>query len=164
MRLQIVALVRGLCRGQARVSGEQPAGNDMVGWPVDRLDADQPIARKTEYREAAAFGIAAQDGHIVANGDPSDLQFEVALIAPEPRYLVVGRHPFADNAGRDLPGLVDAILHRFEPHPAASETGRECGAIAYRQNYGFSFPQIIVDDNSFIGREPGIAREFRVGY
>ena len=96
------------------------------------------------------------------DSNAGDLQFEVALVAPEPRHLVVRGNSFPGDAGRDLARLVDTVLHQFETHPASGKPGREIGAIADRRNYRNAGLQQVVDDNPVIGREPGIAGEFGI--
>ena len=117
MRLQIITLVGGLRRGEVRVASQHPAGDDMIRRPVHRFDPDQSIPGKTEYREAATIRMSAQCREIVTGGEPGDLQFKIALIAPEPGHLVIRTDPFAGDAGGDLPRLVDTVLYRFEPNP-----------------------------------------------
>src|SRR5271163_888734 len=86
---QVETFVGCLFRRQCRVTRQQPPGYDMVGSSIDRFDADQPPAAEAEYREISVSRIAAQNRCVVANGNAGDLQFQIALVAPEPRHLLV---------------------------------------------------------------------------
>ena len=133
VRPQVVVPVGGLFGGQRGRGGEDAAGGDVVGGAVDGFDADEPAGAGAEDREAAAFRVAADHRLIVADNEAGDLQFEVALVAPESRDLVVG-HALADDVGGGAARLVDRVLHRFKAHPVRGEAGRIIGAIADRQD------------------------------
>ena len=90
-------------------------------WSAGRLTDSTPISRsprKQNTEKLPLSGSPRSDASVVTDGDAGDLQFEVALVAPEPRHLVVGADTFAGDAGGDRARLVDAVLHRFEANPA----------------------------------------------
>ena len=99
---------------------------------------------------------------VVACGDAGDLQFQIALVAPEPRHLFVGLRP-AGETGGDAAPLVDRVLHQFEANAAGGERGREIGAIADRGDRRVAGHEIFVDDDAVIDGEPGFAGELGIG-
>src|SRR5260370_35808763 len=96
---QVVTFNGCLFRRQFGVTRQQPPRNDVVGCPIDRFDADQPTAAEAEYREIAGCRVAAENGGVVAYSDAGDLQLQIALAAPEPRYLLVGHRPAGETVG-----------------------------------------------------------------
>ena len=89
-------------------------------------------------------------------GDAGDLQFQIALVAPEPRHLLVGRRPSGETVG-DAASLVYRVLHQFEAYANWRERGREIGAIANGGDRRVAGRQILVDDDAVIDRERGVA-------
>src|SRR5437763_13099332 len=71
---QIEAVVRGLVWRDLPTRREQPAGLRVIGWAIDRLDAEQCAGAVAEDREFAALDRAAQHGVIMAGGQPGHLQ------------------------------------------------------------------------------------------
>ena len=84
---QVVAFIGCLFRRQSRVTRQQPSGDDMIGRSIDRFDADQPPAAEAEYREIAIGRVAAENRGVVVCRNAGDLQFQIALVAPEPWHL-----------------------------------------------------------------------------
>ena len=125
----------------------------MVAGTVDRLHRRQFAAAKAEHRKGPRPRIAAHDPFVAAMGEPDDLQLEVALVAPEPWQRRIGLR-LADDAARDAAGLIDGVLHRFEPDREADERARENCAIADRRDQRIGRFEMFVDDNAIVAGQP----------
>src|SRR6202030_2104491 len=98
---------------------------------------------------------------LVAYRDARDLQFQIALIAPEPRYLLIGRRPAGETVG-DTASLVYRVLHRFEAHATGREGGREISAIANGGDRRVARHEVFVDDYAVIDSEPSVAGQLGI--
>src|SRR6266403_3941316 len=97
----------------------------------------------------------------MAYGDAGDLQFQIALVAPEPRYLLVGYRPAGETVGHAA-SLVHRVLHRFEAHANWRERRREISAIADGGDRRVAGHEVFVDDDAVIDREPGVAGQLGI--
>src|SRR6516162_3392952 len=106
--------------------------------------------------------VATQYRSVVPHGDPGNLQFQIALVAPKPWNFVVGLR-LSNNIGGSAARLIDRVLHRFEAHPAGSEWCREIGAVADREDRRVGSRELFVDDDTVVDGETGPTGDFRVG-
>src|ERR1700730_18790676 len=97
----------------------------------------------------AALRVAAQHRGVVTRGDPGNLQFQIALIAPEPRDLVIGCR-LAGYMGGDAPPLVDGVLNRFEANSADREGCGKVGAVADREDRRVQGCEGLVDNDAVV--------------
>ena len=98
----------------------------------------------------------------MTRGDPGNLQFQIALVAPEPGDFVIGRR-MAGYVGGHASALVDGVLHRFEAHSAHRERCGKVGAVADRQDPRVESDQAFVDDDAVVDSETRLAGEFGIG-
>ena len=95
---QIEPRVRRLLRRKRRSRADDAPRGHVVGAAVDGLDHRELAVAETEGRESARRGIAAHHPAVDAVREAGDLQFEIALIAPEPRQRVC-RPPVCRRGG-----------------------------------------------------------------
>src|SRR5690606_37627320 len=116
------AFIRCLLRGDTDPIGQQTACRHVFTGTIDRFHAEQVIAAIEEHRTRGAVAITANYNLVEAHGQASDLQFEIGLIASEPRYRVVGGR-LAVLAGSDTACLIRSLLDRFDAHVIAFGKG-----------------------------------------
>src|SRR3984957_17895224 len=82
--LEIETQIRGPCRFDRAVEPKDLSAEHVIRGAVDRFDADQLARPVAECRERSLPAIAAHHDLVISGGEPCDLQFVVALVAPEP--------------------------------------------------------------------------------
>src|SRR5271168_2184153 len=80
---QVEPQVRRLLRRDRCSRGDDSPRRHVVGAAVDGLDHRELAAAETEGGESARRGVAAHYPAVDAVRESGDLQFEIALIAPE---------------------------------------------------------------------------------
>src|SRR5882757_4253710 len=116
--LQIKTRVPRLLRRDRTTGPKQPAAKHVIAGPVDRLDAEQPVAPVAERRERRLRAVAAHHDSVIAGGEAGHLQLVGALVAPEPRQTVIDLG-LAGQPRRHAARMVGGVLHRFQPQRTA---------------------------------------------
>ena len=95
--------------------------------------------------------------------DPGDLQFQIALVAPEPRHLFVGCRPGRrDGAATQRPWSTAFCTNSRRTRPGAKGVGKLAQS-PIAEIAGSPVDEVFVDDDAVVDREPGVAGEFGVG-
>ena len=83
----------------------------MIARLVDGFDREQRAAAIAEDGERTGRGVTTHHRRVVTIGDAYDLQFLIALIAPEPRHRRVRRAALAGDAVCHRLALIVGVLH-----------------------------------------------------
>src|SRR5690625_4837617 len=142
--VNVFALGQGLFDGH-EVQGRIRAvgGNDLAVAVV-------------EHTEFAAFGVVADHGLVVAVGQPSDLEFDVALIRPEPRDTGVFFGTSHERVGGNF-GVLDRVVDRLEPDAFGRGRARDrighVGDVAGDDGCAVGGNRVLVDDDAIVDVE-----------
>jgi hypothetical protein len=139
---------------------EKPPRLHKVGRTIDALDADEGSGPKAEDRHRAI--IANDDAGVGDLGRPHHLEFELALITPEP-----GRRAEIAVLTHDDASDVSAVLHsvrdRFQSHLTAIAGAMEARAVPDREDVRVGGSQAGIDPDAVCNREASFGGEFVIG-
>ena len=165
MRARRSKLSSAACSGSGW--GRRPSSRRATTWSAGRLTNSTPTSRpsrKQNTEKMAAVRVAAYHRSIVTRGDAGDLQFQIGLVAPEPRDLIVGRRLAGDARRRALRAWSTPFCtNSRRTRPSAKRVGKLAQspiATMSRSPVG----EIFINDDAIVDREPGVAGEFGVGY
>lgn len=100
------------CRKLTRTPVASRRREHVIGWAVDGLHRRQPVAADAKHGARARSRLGQNDVLVVVGAQAGDLEFQVALIAPEPGQRLV-RYQLPHESRRDHASLVGGVLHRF---------------------------------------------------
>ena len=101
-------------RRHGRAFRDQLAADQIFRRGIDRLHRRHRAVAQMEDGEFALRRIAAQHEIVARPRQAGDLQLEIILVRPEPRHFAVGLR-LAHHRQRRMLGLVDGVLHAFQP-------------------------------------------------
>ena len=125
------------------------------------IDRDQLAGLAVFDREFGVGRIADGFAGVEAVEQAGDLQLDLVLVGPEPRHRIVGLRLAHDRLRRGL-GLIDGVLHAFEPDLAAIALREEPRAIADRIDVRRGAGEV-VDHDAVLARQARGRREIVVG-
>src|SRR5699024_5388910 len=137
-------------RGQGLFDGHEVQGR------IRAVGGDDLAVAVVEHTEFAAFGVVAHDGLVVAVGQPGDLEFNVALIRPEPRDARVFFGASHERVGGNF-GVLDRVVDRLEPDALgrgrARNRVRHVGNVAGDDGCAVGGNRVLVDDDAIVDVE-----------
>src|SRR5882762_705847 len=117
------ARVRELVEARPCARGDEFARRHLLLRTVDTVERDQLAAAQIAGAEAVRCGIAAHDHSVMPVGYPDDDEFQVVLIRPEPRHLVVDGCSSEQIECRAR-ALLERVVDRLEPQaPSVMQAG-----------------------------------------
>jgi hypothetical protein len=133
----------------------------MVGGHIHRVGGDHDAAPQVKHAKAALIGVAPQDMRIRADRQASRLQLGVALIGPEPRHGVIGGGVAQQRGGCGL-GLIDGVLHAFQPEQAPRKGVGMQRAVPHGKNIRVCGAPLGIGFDPVRAGQTGRQRQFRV--
>ena len=95
-----------------------PSAKQIFRRGVDRLSCRNGTIAKMKYGDLAGVRIAVDDELVRGEEKTRNLRLEVILVRPEPWHFAI-RSRLSHHCRRGVFGLIDGVLHVFEPSPHA---------------------------------------------